>query len=128
MNDVPNQPPQPPPQPPDDPNAPIIQDIQHQSISARVPEKVARGVFSTGAIVAQGAQEFDQRTLQIHQAPNTSSNLLYKNALLDTAKTIFSGLIVVDHSTISPSATTALDFTTSTVWMLRTVFEAGATA
>ncbi len=46
--------------------------------------------------VAQGAQEFDQRTLQIHQAPNTSSNLLYKNALLDTAKTIFSGLIVVD--------------------------------
>jgi Fe-S cluster assembly protein SufD len=46
--------------------------------------------------VAQGAQEFDQRTLQIHQAPNTSSNLLYKNALLDQAKTIFSGLIVVD--------------------------------
>jgi len=46
--------------------------------------------------VAQGAQEFDQRTLQIHQAPHTSSNLLYKNALLDTAKTIFSGLIVVD--------------------------------
>ncbi len=46
--------------------------------------------------VAQGAQEFDQRTLQIHQAPNTGSNLLYKNALLDTAKTIFSGLIVVD--------------------------------
>jgi len=46
--------------------------------------------------VAHGQQEFDQRTLQIHQAPNTSSNLLYKNALLDHAKTIFSGLIVVD--------------------------------
>jgi len=46
--------------------------------------------------VAHGTQEFDQRTLQIHQAPNTSSNLLYKNALLDRAKTIFSGLIVVD--------------------------------
>ena len=46
--------------------------------------------------VAHGTQEFDQRTLQIHQAPNTSSNLLYKNALLDQAKTIFSGLIVVD--------------------------------
>jgi len=46
--------------------------------------------------VAHGTQEFDQRTLQIHQAPNTSSNLLYKNALLDSAKTIFSGLIVVD--------------------------------
>lgn len=46
--------------------------------------------------IARGTQEFDQRTLQIHQAPNTSSNLLYKNALLDQAKTIFSGLIVVD--------------------------------
>jgi Fe-S cluster assembly protein SufD len=46
--------------------------------------------------LAHNSQEFDQRTLQIHQAPNTSSNLLYKNALLDQSKTIFSGLIVVD--------------------------------
>ncbi len=46
--------------------------------------------------VAHGAQEFDQRTLQSHQAPHTSSNLLYKNALLDQARTIFSGLIIVD--------------------------------
>jgi len=46
--------------------------------------------------VAEGSQEFDQRTLQTHAAPRTSSNLLYKNALLDTAKTIFSGLIVVE--------------------------------
>ncbi|MFI5335614.1 MAG: Fe-S cluster assembly protein SufD [Opitutales bacterium] len=46
--------------------------------------------------VARGTQEFDQRTLQTHAAPHTSSNLLYKNALLDTAKTIFSGLIIVD--------------------------------
>ena len=46
--------------------------------------------------VARGAQEFDQRTLQSHQAANTGSNLLYKNALLDRARTIFSGLIIVD--------------------------------
>ncbi|RRJ94881.1 Fe-S cluster assembly protein SufD [Opitutaceae bacterium TAV4] len=46
--------------------------------------------------IASGAQEFDQRTLQTHAAPHTSSNLLYKNALLDTAKTIFSGLIIVE--------------------------------
>jgi Fe-S cluster assembly protein SufD len=45
---------------------------------------------------ANGEQEFDQRTLQSHQAPNTGSNLLYKNALLDRARTIFSGLIIVD--------------------------------
>ncbi|MDR0352155.1 MAG: Fe-S cluster assembly protein SufD [Opitutaceae bacterium] len=46
--------------------------------------------------VASAAQQFDQRTLQTHQAPGASSNLLYKNALLDTAKTIFSGLIIVE--------------------------------
>jgi len=46
--------------------------------------------------VAKNAREFDQRTLQTHQAPHTTSDLLYKNALLDTAKTIFSGLIVVE--------------------------------
>lgn len=46
--------------------------------------------------VAAGTQEFDQRTLQTHAAPHTSSNLLYKNALLDAARTIFSGLIIVE--------------------------------
>ena len=46
--------------------------------------------------IAEGAQEFDQRTLQTHVSPNTTSNLLYKNVLLDTAKTIFSGLIIVE--------------------------------
>ena len=46
--------------------------------------------------VASGDSEFDQRTLQTHVSPHTTSNLLYKNALLDKAKTIFSGLIVVD--------------------------------
>jgi Fe-S cluster assembly protein SufD len=45
--------------------------------------------------VADGDQEFDQRTLQIHNAPNAVSDLLYKNALLDSARTIFSGLIQV---------------------------------
>jgi len=46
--------------------------------------------------IAHGHQEFDQRTLQTHAAPNTSSDLLYKNALLGHAHTIFSGLIVVE--------------------------------
>jgi Fe-S cluster assembly protein SufD len=46
--------------------------------------------------VADGNQQFDQRTLQDHQQPNTQSDLLYKNALNDTARTIFSGLIKVE--------------------------------
>ena len=42
---------------PSDPGA-VTQEIRHSQISARVPEKVSRGVFSTGAIVLQGPQEF----------------------------------------------------------------------
>jgi Fe-S cluster assembly protein SufD len=45
--------------------------------------------------VAEDSQEIDQRTYQIHEAPNTASDLLYKNALDDSARTIFSGLIRV---------------------------------
>jgi len=45
--------------------------------------------------VAEENQEFDQRTYQIHNAPNAVSDLLYKNALLDSSRTIFSGLIKV---------------------------------
>ena len=67
---------------------------RHESLS----QLQAPGAFSEmlALTVAEGAQEFDQRTLQLHQAPNTKSDLLYKNALRDKSKTIFSGLIVVD--------------------------------
>jgi hypothetical protein len=42
---------------PGEPGA-FTQEIQHSQISARVPEKVSRGVFSTGAMVFQGPHEF----------------------------------------------------------------------
>ena len=48
--------------------------------------------------VPTGNQEIDQRTLQSHCAPNSRSNLLFKNALSDSSRTIFSGLIKVDKS------------------------------
>ncbi len=46
--------------------------------------------------VADGAQEFDARTLQDHVCPHTTSDLLYKNALSDRARNIFGGLIRVE--------------------------------
>jgi Fe-S cluster assembly protein SufD len=45
----------------------------------------------------EGTQVVDQRTLQIHEVEQTASDLLYKNALNDTARTIFTGLIRVDE-------------------------------
>jgi Fe-S cluster assembly protein SufD len=46
--------------------------------------------------VAKDQQEFDARTLQDHISPHTASDLLYKNALDDRARTIFGGLIRVE--------------------------------
>ncbi len=46
--------------------------------------------------VADGAQEFDARTLQDHVCPHTTSDLLYKNALTDRARNTFGGLIRVE--------------------------------
>jgi Fe-S cluster assembly protein SufD len=46
--------------------------------------------------VAKDQQEFDARTLQDHISPHTTSDLLYKNALDDRARTIFGGLIRVE--------------------------------
>ncbi len=42
------------------------------------------------------SQEMDQRTLQLHHAPHTSSDLLYKNVLFSKSRSIFAGLISVD--------------------------------
>ena len=42
-------------------------------------------------------QEYDQRTFQHHGAPNTGSDLLFKNTLFGKGKTVFSGLIFVDE-------------------------------
>ncbi|MFM7036259.1 MAG: DUF3467 domain-containing protein [Planctomycetaceae bacterium] len=47
---------QPVPRPPDD--GPHSQEIRHSHIGALVPQHVARGVFTTGAVVLQGQHEF----------------------------------------------------------------------
>lgn len=46
--------------------------------------------------VADGAQEFDARTLQDHASPHTYSDLLFKNALSDKSRNTFGGLIRVE--------------------------------
>jgi hypothetical protein len=43
---------------PGDSSGQINQRIQHSPVTARVPDKVARGVFSTGVIVIDGPYEF----------------------------------------------------------------------
>ncbi len=46
-----------------------------------------------GVLFGDSSQLFDHHTLQDHQAPHTSSDLLYKGALTDKARSVFSGMI-----------------------------------
>lgn len=54
----PDQPNPTPPAPKPGDGSTYHQELQHSSVSARVPEAVGRGLFSTGAIVMHGAHEF----------------------------------------------------------------------
>lgn len=73
------------------------------SIQAR--QEIHGKIFGSGSNVEmyalnvpKGEQEFDQRTLQSHIAPHSRSDLLFKNALMDSSRTIFSGLIIVEEN------------------------------
>jgi Fe-S cluster assembly protein SufD len=48
-----------------------------------------------GIYIGQGDQHFDHQTLQDHSAPHASSNLLFKGAIDDEARSVFRGLIRV---------------------------------
>ncbi len=49
-----------------------------------------------GIYFASGEQFFDFHTLQDHQVGNTTSDLLFKGALQDTARTVYAGLIRIE--------------------------------
>ena len=56
-----------------------------------------QGSFSEmlGLFFADGSQHFDHRTEQDHSAPNCTSDLLYKGALRDTSRAVYSGWVRV---------------------------------
>jgi Fe-S cluster assembly protein SufD len=60
-------------------------------------ESALQGPGSTsemlGVLFGDGNQFFDHHTLQDHQAPHTSSDLLYKGALTDRSRSVYSGMI-----------------------------------
>ena len=67
--------------------------VRNESISRMVDLGADCQIF--GANLANDSQEYDQRTLQSHEAQRTTSNLFFKNALYQRSRTIFSGLIHV---------------------------------
>ncbi len=67
--------------------------VRNESLNRMMAEGSDSQIY--GASLATDIQEYDQRTLQCHEAQHTTSNLLFKNALYDEARTIFGGLIQV---------------------------------
>ena len=67
--------------------------LRHESVSRLLGDGANCEMISVS--VPESSQEFDMRTLQLHEKPSTSSDLLYKNALYDESKTTFSGMIKV---------------------------------
>ncbi|MFI5274854.1 MAG: Fe-S cluster assembly protein SufD [Ktedonobacterales bacterium] len=62
-------------------------------------ESIMRGPGTNARLVGlyfgDGEQHLDRYTLQDHQAPNASSDLLFKGVLTDKARSVYSGLIRV---------------------------------
>jgi Fe-S cluster assembly protein SufD len=67
--------------------------VRNESLNRMTDNGADCQIFS--ANLANGIQEYDQRTLQSHEAQHTTSDLFFKNALYNKSRTIFSGLIHV---------------------------------
>lgn len=57
-----------------------------------------------GVHVGKGDSLYNLRTRQIHSAPHTLSDLLYKSVLFDSSKSVYQGLIVVEPSALNANA------------------------
>ncbi len=68
----------------------------------------------TALYFADGNQMHDFRTWQVHQAPRTHSDLLFKGAVKDTAKSVYTGLIKIgEHAAGSQAFQTNRNLTLS---------------
>ena len=98
----------------------LARDAEFRSLSVAFGADLSRNEFESvlaepgatsemlGLYFADGSQHFDHRTLQDHEAPNGTSDLLYKGALKGSSRAIYSGWV---H--IRPGATHSNAFQTN---------------
>lgn len=94
----------------------IGRDATVSSLAATLGAKVSRSVVQSvlagqgahaemlGAYFGDHEQHIDNRTLQLHAAPNTSSDLYYKGALKGSSRAIYSGLVDIEKEAIGADA------------------------
>ncbi|MGD0339422.1 MAG: Fe-S cluster assembly protein SufD [Bacteroidota bacterium] len=68
--------------------------ISQSNIQLILDESGAAGEM-LGVYFPRDHQQMEYNTLQVHASPHTKSNLLYKGALQEKAKTVFNGIIQV---------------------------------
>ncbi len=78
-------------------------DYARVSTSARL-EGIGGNTRQVALYFAGGTQMHDFRTLQEHVAPRTTSDLLFKGAVQDTAKSVYTGLIKIHKDAKGSSA------------------------
>ncbi|HEX9375800.1 MAG TPA: Fe-S cluster assembly protein SufD [Actinomycetota bacterium] len=83
----------------------LARDAEFHSLSVAFGADLSRNEFESvlaepgghsemlGLYFADGSQHFDHRTLQDHEAPNGTSQLLYKGALKGASRAIYSGWV-----------------------------------
>lgn len=82
------------------------------SIGARLSRTVNRAILDGQAAHAEllgvsfgdHQQHIDNRTLQLHRAPHTTSELYYKGALKGHARSVYSGLVDLDKDALQSDA------------------------
>ncbi len=86
----------------------IARDATVRTLIASLGGKFARSVTQSvlggqgahaemlGVYFGDGDQHIDNRTLQLHDAPDTSSELYYKGALKGSSRAIYSGLVDIE--------------------------------
>lgn len=91
-------------------NAVLARDARLTTLAAAMGGRLSRADFGSrltgpgasanlyGLVFGDGDQRFTHHTLQEHQAPRTSSDLLFKSALTDKARSIYTGLIRIEKT------------------------------
>lgn len=77
--------------------------VSKMMVSCDVHEPNAQALM-TGLFFAGRDQHVDQKTLQLHSAPHTYSNLLYKGAVKDNGHSVYQGIIEAARGAVKVDA------------------------
>ena len=97
-------------------NARLARDARLTTLTAGLGGHLSRSDFGSqllapgatanlyGLVFGDGDQRFTHHTRQEHQAPRTSSDLLFKSALMDRARSIYTGMIRIEKAAAKSEA------------------------